>query len=394
LEWDGEADALVAHVRPRRVRKRRCGRCERRAPGYDGGQGRRRWRTLDLGTTKALLEADAPRVRCPEHGVVVAAVPWARHGAGFTRDFEEQVAWLACHTSKSAVTQLVRIAWRTIGTIITRVVAERGAVRDPLDGLVRIGIDEISHRKGQRYLTVVVDHDSGRLVWAKAGRDEATVEAFFDDLGAERAAAIRLVSADAGSWITNVVDRRAPNAIRCMDPFHVVAWVTDALDEVRREVWNDARRAGQRALSKQLKGARYALWKNPEDLTARQHAKLADIAATNRRLYRAYLLKEQLRQVFRQASSEQAIALLERWLAWASRSKLPPFVKAARSIRAHKVRIYASIVHGLSNARVESINTRIRLLTRMAFGFHSPEALIALAMLHLGGLCPPLPRRQ
>jgi transposase len=98
--------------------------------------------------------------------------------------------------------------------------------------------------------------------------------------------------------------------------------------------------------------------------------------------------------VLQQPSSEQAIALLERWLAWASRSKLPPFVKAARSIRAHKVRIYASIAHGLSNARVESINARIRLLTRMAFGFHSPEALIALAMLHLGGLCPPLPRRQ
>jgi transposase len=227
------------------------------------GAGRRRWRTLDLGTTTALLEADAPRVQCPEHGVVVAAVPWARHGAGFTRDFEEQVAWLACHTSKSAVTELVRIAWRTIGAIITRVVAERGAARDPLDGLRRIGIDEVSHRKGQRYLTVVVDHDSGRLVWAKAGRDEATVEAFFDDLGADRAAAIRLVSTDAGSWITNVVDRRAPNAIRCMDPFHVVQWVTDALDEVRREVWNDARRNGQRALATQLKGARYALWKNP-----------------------------------------------------------------------------------------------------------------------------------
>jgi transposase len=136
----------------------------------------------------------------------------------------------------------------------------------------------------------VVDHDTGRLVWAKPGRDEATVEAFFDALGDDRAAKLRLISTDAGSWITGVVDRRAPNAIRCMDPFHVVAWVTDALDEVRRQVWNDARRAGQRALVRQLKGARYALWNNPDDLTARQHAKLADIAATNRRLYRAYLL--------------------------------------------------------------------------------------------------------
>lgn len=169
-------------------------------------------------------------------------------------------------------------------------------------------------------------------MWAEAGRDEKTVEAFFDDLGAERAAKIRLVSTDAGSWITNFVDRRAPKPIRCMDPFHLVAWVTDALDEVRREVLNDARRAGQRALAKQLKGARCALWKNPEDLTDRQQAKLADIA-TNKRLYRAYLLKEQLRQVFQQATPEQAIAPLERWLAWASRSKLPAFLKAAKIAR-------------------------------------------------------------
>lgn len=394
LEWDDAADALVAHVRPRRPTKRRCGRCEQPAVGYDQGDGRRRWRTLDLGTTRAVLEADAPRVVCREHGVTVAAVPWARHGAGFTRGFEDQVAWLACQASKSAITQVMRVAWRTVGAIIARVVAERGADRDPLAGLRRIGIDEISHRKGQRYLTVVVDHDTGRLVWARPGRDEATVEAFFDDLGDDRAAALRLISTDAGSWITNVVDRRARNAIRCMDPFHVVAWVTDALDEVRRQTWNDARRAGQKTIAKQLKGARYALWKNPEDLTAHQEAKLADIAATNRRLYRAYLLKEQLRQVFRQKTPEAAIGLLDRWLAWASRSRLPAFVKAARSIRRHKTRIYASVVHGLSNARVESVNTRIRLLTRVAFGFHSPHALIALAMLHLGGLCPPLPGRN
>lgn len=137
LEWDHAADALVAHVRPRRPTKRRCGRCEQPAVGYDQGDGRRRWRTLDLGTTRAVLEADAPRVVCREHGVTVAAVPWARHGAGFTRGFEDQVAWLACQASKSAITQVMRVAWRTVGAIIARVVAERGADRDPLAGLRR-----------------------------------------------------------------------------------------------------------------------------------------------------------------------------------------------------------------------------------------------------------------
>jgi len=393
IEFEDDDEAVVVHVRPRRPTKRRCGRCEQVSPGYDQGEGRRRWRGLDLGTVKVWLEADAPRVDCAEHGVTVIAVPWARHDAGFTRDFEDQAAWLATQASQSAIRQLMRIAWVTVGRIIARVVAERGDGVDPLEGLRRIGIDEISHRKGHNYLTVVVDHDSGRLVWVKAGRNKKTVAAFFDDLGAERSAQIRLVSADAADWIGDVVADRCPNAVRCMDPFHVVQWATKALDEVRREVWNDARRGGLKAVAKELKGARYALWKNPEDLTERQQAKLADIAKTNQRLYRAYLLKEQLRQVFRQDTPEQAIALLNRWLAWASRSKLPAFVKLARSIREHKVRIYAAVAHSLSNARVESMNQKLRLIMRRAFGFRSVEALIGLAMLAHGGLCPPLPGR-
>lgn len=145
-----EADALVVSVRPRRRDRSRCGICRRRCPGYDAGDGRRRWRALDLGSTRAYLEADAPRVRCGEHGVVVAAAPWARHGAGHTLAFDDTVAWLAVRTSKSAVVGLLRLAWRTVGAIISRVVADADTGRDPLAGLVRIGIDEISHRRGQR----------------------------------------------------------------------------------------------------------------------------------------------------------------------------------------------------------------------------------------------------
>ncbi|HZD70818.1 MAG TPA: ISL3 family transposase [Actinomycetes bacterium] len=394
LEFEDDDEAVVVHVRPRRPKRRRCGRCEKPAPGYDDGEGRRRWRGLDLGTVKVVLEADAPRVACFEHGVTVAWVPWARHGSGFTRDFEEQAAWLACHASKLAITQLLRIAWVTVGRIIARVVAERGAGVDPLEGLTRIGIDEISYVRGHKYLTVVVDHDSGRLVWIKPGRSKKTVAAFFDALGEARCAKIRLVSADAAEWISPVVAKRCPGAVRCMDPFHVCQWATNALDDVRRETWNAARRAGQKAVAKELKGARYALWKNPEDLTERQQAKLADIAATNKRLYRAYLLKEQLRMVFHQDTPEAAISLLERWLAWASRSQIPAFVKLARTVRKHKVAIYAAVAHGLTNARVESLNQKLRLLIRKAFGFRSADALIGMAWLAHGGLCPPLPGRS
>lgn len=279
--------AIVVSVRPRKRFRGRCGVCGRRCPGYDQGEGRRRWRALDLGTVKAYLEADSPRVKCRRHGVVVAQVPWARHSAGHTYAFDDTCAWLASHCSKSAVVALLRIAWRTVGSIVARVVADARERTDLFVSLSRIGIDEIAYKRGHKYLTVVVDHDSGRLVWAAPGHNKKTLASFFELLGDEQCQAIRLVSCDGAEWITELVAWRCPAAEVCLDPFHVVKWATAALDDVRREVWNAARRRGQRALARQLKGARFALWKNPEDLTDRQAATLAHIAKTNHRLYRA-----------------------------------------------------------------------------------------------------------
>ena len=387
-----DTGALVVSVRPAARERDRCPHCRRRCAGYDWGEGRRRWRALDLGTTFAYLEAEAPRVTCKRHGVVVAAVPWARHDSGLTSAFEDQVAWLAVQASKTAVSQLMRIAWRTVGWICSSVTDEATATRDLFAGLKRIGVDEISIRKGQRYLTVVVDHDSGRLVWAGPGRDRRTVEKFLDLLGKERCHQVKLVSCDMASWITGPVAERCPNASVCYDPFHLVKLATDALDEIRREVWNDARRQGQTQLAKELKGARFALWKNPGNLTEHQQLKLARVQQLNQRLYRAYLLSQQLREIYRVGLAD-AIALLDAWLAWARRSRLAPFVKLARTITEQRPGIEAAVRHGLSNARVEQVNTQLRLITRRAFGFHSPHAAIALAMLALGGLCPPLPGR-
>jgi transposase len=251
-----EQAALIVKVRPKARERSRCPHCRRRCPGYDRGEGRRRWRALDFGTSLVYLEAEAPRINCKRHGVVVAAVPWARHDASFTVAFEDQVAWLAVNTSKTAVAALMRIAWRTVGWICERVAAEGQARRDLLAGLNRIGIDEISVRRGQRYMVVVVDHDTGRLVWAHPGRDKETVYRFLDGLGAERCAQLVLVSCDDADWITLPVRERCKNALVCLDPFHIVKASTDALDEIRREVWNEARKAGQAQLAKELKGAR------------------------------------------------------------------------------------------------------------------------------------------
>jgi transposase len=384
--------AIVIAVRPRFTQRDRCPHCRRRCPGYDLGQGRRCWRALDLGTTFCLLEADAPRVSCKEHGVVVAMVPWARHDSWFTRSFEDQVAWLAVNTSKKAICELMRISWRTVGRICERVMAEQKHGRDLLQGLSRLGFDEISVRKGQRYLTVVVDHHTGRLVWAHAGRDRKTVEKFLDLLGEERCKQVQLVSCDDAEWITRPIAERCPNAVICLDPWHIVKAATDALDEIRREVWNEARRAGNKQLAKELKGARFALCKNARNLTERQKLKLSSIQQTNRRLYRAYLLSQQLRQIYR-VGADDALLLLEAWLQWARRCRLEPFRKLARRITEQRDRVEAAFTNNLSNARTEQVNTQIRLIMRRGFGYHTEEAVIALAMLSLGGLCPPLPGR-
>jgi transposase len=378
------SEVLVLSVRPKASQASRCSRCRKRCPGYDSGDGTRRWRTLDIGTTKAYLQAAVPRVQCGEHGVVVAHVPWARPGAKHTWAFEDTCAWLAAHTALSVLTVFLRIAWRTVAAIVTRVIADGRDTNDLLAGLTRIGIDEISYRKGQRYLTVIVDHGTGRLVWAKEGRNQETLGKFFDELGAGRVGRLTHVSCDGADWIHALVCQRAPRAVICLDPFHVVAWAMKALDKVR-----------VRTMAKAGVRDRHAMWatrKNPADLTGEQKTSMAEIAVTNKALYRAYLLKEQLREVFR-VKGRKGRQLLAGWLSWASHSRIPEFVTLARSIRRYRDLIHNTLDHGLSNARSEATNTHLRALTKRAYGFHSPDALIAMALLTRGNLFPQLPGR-
>jgi transposase len=414
VQFDSQAGVLVVSVRPRAHAAGRCGRCGRRAPGYDRGPGRRRWRGLDLGTVRVWLEGEASRVDCSAHGPTVQAVPWARHGAGHTLAFDAQVAWLATQCSKTAVTELMRIAWRTVGSIMARVwrAAEAAAPADRWDGLRRIGIDEVSYRRRQRYLLVVTDHDTGRLVWAGDGRSRATLRGFFDQLGPERSALITHASADGADFIEEVVIQRCPNAVLAADPFHVVSWANDALTRVRVDAWQQARAEARaepaaqpgwaamwhpvarpaRDRARGLKGSRFALWKNPENLTLKQADKLTWIQATEPILHRAYQLKETLRLIFK-LPVHQAAVELDRWIGRAQRSRIQAFVELQRRIRRYRERILTAIAYGLNNGLAEAVNTKIRLLTRIAFGYHSAEPLIATAMLSLGPYRPTLAGR-
>ena len=173
---------------------------------------------------------------CRDCGVRVEAVPWARTGARHTRDFEDLVAFLAQQMAKTPICKLVRVGWDTVGSIVARVVADV-LNADRLAGLVAVGVDEISYRRGQRYLTLVGDHATSTIVWCRPGRNAATLQAFFDELG-DRKESIRAVSIDMNGSYEKAIRASVPDADVCFDPFHVVRLAGDAVDAVRRAEWN------------------------------------------------------------------------------------------------------------------------------------------------------------
>ncbi len=378
-------------LRRRRAVCSACGQVCRRV--HDRAS--RRWRHLDLAGQRCQLEYELRRVRCPDCGVRVEAVPWARAGARHTRDFEDLVAFCAQQMAKTPICALLRIGWDTVGAIVERVVADH-LDGDRLAGLVMIGVDEISYRKGQRYLTQVCDHQSGAIVWAKPGRNAQTLQAFFDQLG-ERRESIRAISIDMNGGYEKAIRERQATDERfdpevCFDPFHVVQLAGRAVDEVRRTEWN-AQGKSKTGHGRWVKSVRWSLLKAPAKQTVDQLAALHEVEHANRRLYRAFLLKEELRPLYHLDDPRLAPEHLKAWLAWASRSKLKPFVKLARTIRRHRDGILAAIRLGLSNSRLEALNSKVRLLSHRSFGFHGPRPLIALIYLCCTGLAIDLPLR-
>lgn len=379
---------MVVSVKPRR-RRARCAQCERICPGYDRLD-TRRWRHVGLGRLRIELEYAPRRVSCKScGGVHVEAVAWAAHASHFTYDFEELVAYLAQVTDRTQVTSLMGIAWSTVGAIVQRVV-ERKLDPNLLEDLRCIGVDEFGYRKRHNYLTIVVDHDRRRVVWTAKGKDAATLQAFFDKLGPERCAKIECVTMDLSAAFIKAVEESAPRAQIVFDRFHVQRLASNALDEVRREQLREVRGTPDgRALFR----TRYALLKNPWNLNSIENEKLSAVQRTNAPLYRAYLLKETLAKSLDYRQPARAEHALTRWISWAARSRLKPFVRAARTVRKHFDGILAYVRERLTNAFLEGMNNRIRMIAHRAFGFHDHVALSSMIFLCCSGIAldPPLP---
>ena len=389
---DGGAVQVEVALRQRRLACPHCGYSTRAR--RDTRPVWSNWRHLDMGRWQVRIYAGLCRLTCPVHGVVVQAVPFARHHSGFTRDFDDVAAFLATKTDKTTVARLLRIDWDTVGRICQRVVAD-GLDHDRLDGLVHIGVDEVSWKKHHKYLTLVSDHASGRIVWGGAGRRCEDLDPFFDELGPQRTEQLEAVSLDMGLWFVKGVSKRAPHATMCTDPFHAVQLITNALDKERARAWGDIRASTDKATARKYRGARWALLKNPTDLTDDQARTLRGLKRRGGDLWRAYTLKEAFRAIFAgDLTPTETAELLDRWISRATRSRLPHFVTAAKTIRTFRDSILAAIRLAINNARVESLNGVVRNIIRRARGFHSPEAALALTMLCCGPITLHLPHER
>ena len=373
-------EGIVADVAPT-TSIPRCSGCGCRVrEGYDGRS--RFWRHLDLAGMRLRLRYKLRRVDCFRCGVVVELVPWAEPGSWFTRDFEEQVAYHAQTTDKTSVVNMMRVAWKTVGDIARRVV-DRFRPGDALDGLTLIGVDELSYRRHHEYITVVIDHVAQRVVWARPGKDAATLGEFFKELGHERCAKLEAVTIDMSGAYIKAVTEATPQAKLIFDRFHVQRLAHNAVDEVRRAEVRENKGTDE---GKVLKRTRFILQKNPWNLTDLEAQKLVELQRVNKSIYRAYLMKESLAEILDGLELDVARVKLTEWIGLAQRSRLEPFKKLARTVKEHFEGILGYIPLRLNNGRTEGMNGKIRTITRRSYGFHSASNLIALIFLCCSGI--------
>lgn len=376
---------IVAEIAEVRNHLPRCGQCGRPVRRTKGRMPRRQWRDLKIRDRPLVLAYSPRRVVCPDCGVRVERVPWAERYSRVTRSLARAVAELSGRTDLSTVAGHYRINWKTVATILHRVV-EWGLKRRRKKPLHVIGLDKVSRKKGHRYLTLVYDLERGELVWLGKDRTKETVKAFFDELGERRCKTLQAVSLDMWQPYLETVKAYAPQATLVFDRFHVVRHLNEALDEVRRSLVRRLARDPARAL---VKGTRFVLLKNPWNLTPAQKQSLTALVRSNSPLSRAWYLKEDFQKFWDHLQEQRAEQHLWKWLWWASHSRLEPFKHFARMLREHLDGILAWTRLRITNAALEGMNNKVKLVSHRSFGFRNDERYIEAIYHNCGNL--PLP---
>jgi transposase len=378
VRWAGRGSSLGFHVRPRRGSRGICSGCLQKRPGYDVLDSRH-FAFVPLWGLAVYLVYAMRRVNCWRCGVTVEAVPWASGKMQTTHAFAWFLASWAKVLSWKEVARRFRSSWDTVFRCVEHAV-RWGLEHRSLDGILAIGVDELSWKKRHKYLTLVyqLDHGRRRLLHIARDRTAKSFHTFFDMLGEERSKAIVFVASDMWKAFLKVVRERCSTAIHVLDRFHVTQLLSKAIDLVRREEVRSLRAAGRPAL---LTKTRWLLLKRRDNLSADETGRLRALLRINLRSVRACLLKEQFARFWQYSSGLWAERFLARWTTLAMRSRLAPFKKFARTLRQHRRELLNWFVArgAFAHGATEGFNNKARITTRKAYGFRTYEhAEIAL----------------
>ena len=363
-----------------------CPCCEKPCAVYDSEV--KRWRHMNFWQHATYLSARVPRVGCPEHKVRQVEVPWARAESGFTLMFEALVMALVKEMAVSAVGALVGEHDTRLWRIVRHYVGEAHAAQDWSE-VAAVAIDETATRKGQRYATVVVEIDletrrQARLLFMTPERTAASVGQFVEAMDAHGANAqqVRVAAIDMSAAYQKGVAEHLPQAQVVFDPFHVMKLTGEAVDGVRKDL---------RAQGADVKGAMWALRGNWENLKQEQRELRLELCARHKALGRAIALRESLQETWQWPGPVSAALHLQGWCSWAARSRLAPFQKLARTIKAHSDGILAFYPNRVTSAAIEAINGIIQTARRRARGFRNFLNLQAICYWMAGRLTLPTP---
>jgi transposase len=357
-----------------------CGAAD--CPAYDTE--RMTWRHLNFFQHQAYLNARVPRVRCEKCGVKKIAAPWARPDSGFTLLFEAMVMAMVSAMPVKAVARIVGEHDTKLWRVVHHYVDEARARADA-SGVTRVAIDETAARRGHNYISLFVDIDQARVLFAAEGRDAATVAAFAEDLRAHRGApeAVEEVCIDMSPAFIKGVADNLPKAAVTFDKFHAVKIINEAVDQVRR--------AEQKTKAALLRGTRYIWLRNPANLSERQKATLDSLPTHHLKTARAYQIRLAFQDLYQQPSTQTATAFLKKWYFWATHCRLDPMIEAARTVKRHWDGILRWFDSKIANGLIEGINSLVQAAKAKARGYRSMRNLKAIVYLLAGKLDLTLP---
>jgi transposase len=335
------------------------------------------WRHLDFFQYQAYLNAKVPRVQCVKGcGTKRVDVPWARLGTGFTLLFEAMLMPLCKEMPIKTVANLIGEQDTRIWRIIHHYVED---AREKLDfsQVTNVGMDETASKRGHHYVSIFCDMDEKRIMFATKGKDKSTVADFKKDFELHKGNADKVEQATCDmspSFIAGVKEQ-LPNADITFDRFHLMKLLNDAVDEVRRE---------EVASNDVLKKTRYIWLKNPNNLTISQQKTYQELSQLNLKTIRAYQIRLNFQEFFKQPNKKSGEEFLKKWYYWATHSKLKPIIKVAKTFKRHWSGIINWFESHLSTGLLEGMNSLIQSAKSRARGYRSDRNLVAMCYL-IGG---------